>query len=638
MDALPPNAPARPETSETFLQRLRGVFRFAWPFFRPYRVRMALGVAFGVAFGLINASFVWGTKTLFERLESPQAHSAANVAAATPAPERLAQLNLEVKSWLDEWLPRAGRKLDWPQALGGLLLLPLLVGLRGAMSYGNAYCLEWASVHAVRDLKLAAHRQLQRLSLDYFTARKIGDHTMILNTGVGALNTCMRYGVSDAVKEPCTLLSIAVALIVLDWQLALLGLLFLPLSLLPIGRIARKLRRVAVRGYEAGAGQDSLMVEVYGNPKTVKAYGLERWQLGRFADLYGRLARVGLKQMQARSLQNPLIEFIGVAGLGAVVVFVFYTGKTVPELVGFLTGLLMLYQPLKKLAHINTYYQEASVGVGMLQRLFSAEPTVREKAGALAIPPLARELAMERVGFAYEREPVLRGLDLVVRKGTRLGVAGESGTGKSTLASLLLRLYDPQSGRITVDGVDLRDASFASVRGQMALVSQEVVVFDQTVAENIACGRLEASREEIIAAARSAHAHEFIMQLPQGYDTRLGEQGTRLSGGQRQRIAIARAFVRQAPILILDEATASLDSNAEAEVQAALEKLEEGRTVICVAHRLSTLRGMDQIIVLEEGRVIEQGAFEELLRRDGVFARMARRQGITAGGMAALAG
>ncbi len=616
------------------MERLRSIFGFAWPYFRPYWVRLALGVALGVAFGLINASFVWGTKTLFERME-PRA-ATVQATADSPVQGQLAQVNQRIKLFMDDWLPRVGRKLDWPQALGGLLLLPLLVVVRGAVNYGNSYFMEWAGVHAMRDLKLAAHRQLQRLSMSYFNARQIGDHTMIMNAGVGQLNTCMRYGVSDAVKEPCTLISIAIALFVLDWQLALLGLVFAPLSVIPIGRIARKLRQVAATGYAVGATQDSLMVEVYGNTKTVKAYGLERWQLGRFADLYQRLMRVSIKQMQARAMQNPIIEFVGVLGLGAVVVFVFHTGKTVPELVGFLTGLLMLYQPIKKLAHINTYYQEASVSVGMLQRLFAEQPTVAEKPGATVLRPMERELRFERMSFAYEKEAVVRELDLVLRKGTKLGVAGESGAGKSTIASLVLRFYDPQSGRITIDGTDIRDVTFDSLRGQIALVSQEVVIFDQTVAENIACGKLDATREEIMVAAKAAQAHEFIQQLPLGYDTRLGEQGTRLSGGQRQRIAIARAFVRQAPILILDEATASLDSHAEAEIQGAIERLEEGRTVICVAHRLSTLRNMDHVIVLEAGRIVEQGTFEQLLQRGGIFATMARRQGIAASGPAVL--
>ena len=291
----------------------------------------------------------------------------------------------------------------------------------------------------------------------------------------------------------------------------------------------------------------------------------------------------------------------------------------------------MLYQPIKKLGGINQYYQEASVGVGMLKGVFSQNPSVEESETPYNLLPIRDRVKFEKVDFSYESEPVLQSFELDVSKGMKFGVVGESGAGKSTLVNLLLRFYDPTKGRVTIDGTDIREVTFESLRGQMALVSQEVVIFDQTVAENIACGKLDASREEIVAAAKAANAHEFIEGLPEGYDTRLGEQGTRLSGGQRQRIAIARAFVRQAPILILDEATAALDSKAEAEVQGAIDRLEEGRTVVCVAHRLSTLRGMDKIIVLEEGRVVEEGGFAELLERDGVFAEMARKQGLAAG-------
>jgi subfamily B ATP-binding cassette protein MsbA len=369
---------------------------------------------------------------------------------------------------------------------------------------------------------------------------------------------------------------------------------------------------------------------VYTNMRTIKAYGLERLQQGRFAKIYQKLARVGMKALQAKHLQNPVIELLSMFGAGVIILFVFHTGKSAPQLVGFLTGMIMLYQPIKKLGGLNQYYQEASVGVGMLRVAFDTQPSVAEVTEAKALPRLREGLKFEAVDFSYGDEPVLRGLDVDLPKGTKLGVVGESGAGKSTLVSLLLRFYDPTAGRITLDGADIREVSFESLRGQMALVSQEIVIFNQSVADNIACGKLDATRADIIAAARAANAHEFIEGLPEGYDTHLGEQGTRLSGGQRQRIAIARAFVRLAPILILDEATASLDSKAESEVQDAINRLEEGRTVVCVAHRLSTLRGMDRIIVLESGSVVESGSFAELMERDGAFAAMARKQGITA--------
>ena len=614
------------------MEHIRQIFDFGWPYVRRYWGRLALGILLGVAFGLFNATFVWGTKTLFERLEPEKTESVTNLPQAEAVPgaweAKLNAINDRAVVVADDWLPKVGQPLQTQQIIGGLMFLPLLVLLRSGIGYTSVYFLGWVSEYAVRDIKLDTHEKLQGLSMDYFHARKLGDHTTLINRGAGSLHKCLTYGVADAIKEPFTILSLVVAMFLLDWQLALFGILFAPLSAIPIILVGRKLRRVAKVVYTKGTEQDSLMVEVYTNMRTIKAYGLERLQQSRFAEIYHRLAGAGMKALQAKHLQNPVIELLSMIGAGVIILFVFHTGKTAPQLVGFLTGMIMLYQPIKKLGGINQYYQEASVGVGMLRSVFEAKATVEEVAEPNELPRLRESLKFEAVDFSYDTEPVLHGLDVELPKGTKLGVVGESGVGKSTLVSLLLRFYDPTAGRITIDGADIRKVTFESLRGQMALVSQEIVIFNQTVADNIACGKLDASCEEIIAAAKAANAHEFIEGLPDGYDTNLGEQGTRLSGGQRQRIAIARAFVREAPILILDEATASLDSKAEAEVQGAIDRLGEGRTVVCVAHRLSTLRGMDRIIVLEAGRLVESGSFAELMKLNGIFAAMARKQGI----------
>jgi ABC-type multidrug transport system fused ATPase/permease subunit len=261
-------------------------------------------------------------------------------------------------------------------------------------------------------------------------------------------------------------------------------------------------------------------------------------------------------------------------------------------------------------------------------QILGEEPSVRESTAPVPCPAFQQEIAFDHVHFAYDTRPVLQDFTLTIRRGTRLGIAGESGSGKSTLVNLLLRFYDPASGSVSLDGCDLRRIRLGDLRSLMALVSQEVVIFDATVAENIAAGLPGATPADVEAAARAAYAHEFITRLPQGYNAPLGERGASLSVGQRQRISIARAFIRNAPILLLDEATAALDAQAEAEVQAAIERLEQNRTVLCVAHRLSTLASMDHILVLSDGRIIEQGTFGELLSADGVFAQMARRQGI----------
>ena len=297
-------------------------------------------------------------------------------------------------------------------------------------------------------------------------------------------------------------------------------------------------------------------------------------------------------------------------------------------MVGFLTGMFLLYNPVKKIAGINIMFHETSVGVDRLIKLLREQPTVKDMTTARRVTKFTSELSFEHVSFSYGNQLVVQDVDIVIKRGFKLGVAGESGSGKSTLANLIFRFYDPTHGRITLDGVDLREITIHDLRQLMALVSQDIVLFDNTVAENIAYGRSGATRTEVEQAAQQAYAHEFIMQLPHGYDTRIGERGITLSGGQRQRLSIARAFVRNAPILVLDEATAALDSQAEAEVQKAIDHLAENRTVISIAHRLSTLRTSDQIIVLSQGRIIEAGSFSDLVSCGGVFSGMAQRQGI----------
>ena len=611
------------------------ILKFGWPYLRKYRRRLAVAVVLGICFGLFNASFVWGTKILFERLsgDAPQlVTETVTVDSGGVFQNLLVRVRLIADRVVDYWLPPFHKGSDssgnFRRMMGAIFFLPLLVLLRGATGYATGYLMGWVSENAVKDLKLDIHRKLQTLSLGYFQHREMGGQTMLLNTGVGAVWRCLYCGFSDLVKEPFALLSIIVALLILDWQLTIVGLVFLPLTIGPVIILGRKIRKQSEIAYEKGEDQDSLIIEVYSNMRVIKAYCLEQLQQKRFETLYQHLARAGIKRWQAKEIVNPAVEFLAMIGFGVLLAYIFWEGRSIPQLIGFLTGMIMLYQPLKKLAGINVYFQEAVVGANMVRETMREEPAVREDPKALDLEGFEKGIKFEAVEFSYGEELVLREFDLVIPKGMKLGVVGESGAGKSTLVSLLLRFYDPTKGRITIDETDIRNISFKSLRRQMALVSQEVVIFDQTVAENIACGKLDASPEEITEAAKAANAHEFIEGLPEGYDTRLGEQGTRLSGGQRQRIAIARAFVRQATILVLDEATASLDSKAEAEVQTAIDRLEEGRTVLCVAHRLSTLRRMDKIIVLEEGRVVESGSFEELLEGKGAFAEMARKQGL----------
>ncbi|MBA4146972.1 MAG: ABC transporter ATP-binding protein [Verrucomicrobia bacterium] len=662
------------------------IFHFGWPYLRRYWFRLIAGIVLGVLFGISNASFVWATKTLFERLAPRNdtrlivgTNANLNIVVSTNAephlsvadgrqPMLLVSNNVVLQvivdpnlmdsgmlaatgeyldskkeaerpgvlrrainrfdATVDPWLPLAGRSIDVKQLIGGLLFLPILVAFRGYIGYLSSYCMAWVSERVIRDLRLNLLAKLNTLSMDFFNRSTIGELLMRVNGDTGALYRCLSLGFSDLIKEPVSIICISIALFAVNWKLTLLAVFFTPLTVIPIRILGKKVRAAITSGISQGMMQDSLLVEVYTSIRVVKAFCLEKMQMQRFSSIYQRLLRIGMKSTQARELVNPTVETISMLGLGVVIIYIFAFGVTVPQLIGFLTGVTMIFAPIKKLGHLHVYFQQASVGAGRLVEIFKQQPSVLEKADAKPLPQFARDITFDKVSFAYRDTPVVRNFNFSVRSGMRLGIAGESGSGKSTLVNLIFRFYDPTEGRITIDGNDLRDLSLFDVRQQMALVSQDIVIFDQTVADNITCGREGATREEVEAAAKAASAHDFIMQLPEGYETRVGERGITLSGGQRQRLCIARAFVRNAPILVLDEATASLDPTAEAEVQAAIDRLAENRTVICIAHRLSTLANMDHILVMKDGEIVEQDTFGKLIKANGVFAGMARNQGI----------
>ena len=618
------------------MRHLANIVRFGWTYLRRYWSRMTAGILLGVLFGLSNASFIWATQTLFERLDPKSGTEAVvkektvalNLPFADSARAALKELKQATEQGIDPWLPRTGRGLDGQQIFGGLLFLPLLVGLRGFLGYLSTYCTSWVSYRFIRDLRVDVLAKLQSLSLAYHQRATTGDLLTRINNDTAALHRCMILGFADLTKEPVTILCLVVGLLLVNVKLTLLILVFVPLCIIPLAVLGKKVRRANVGVTSAIVSQASLLVEAMSSIRVVKAFGMEQAQLSRYATFNTQQVSHSMKITQAKELVNPLIETISMLGLGALVVLIFYNQTSIPDLVGFLTGVVLLFNPVKKLGAIHVLFRETSVGVDRLAQVLAEQPTVKEPASPKPLATFNTALTLENVSFAYGDKPVLNDVTLSIPRGFKLGIAGESGSGKSSLVNLLFRFYEPTSGAIKLDGVDLREVALADLRRQMALVSQEIVLFDESIADNIARGKPGATRAEVETAARAANAHEFILQQPQGYETRVGERGELLSGGQRQRLAIARAFVRNAPILVLDEATSALDSQSEAEVQAAIERLEQNRTVVCVAHRLSTLASMDRILVLVDGCIAEQGRFDELLARGGLFASMARRQGL----------
>ncbi len=605
------------------------VLRFGGPFLRRYLGRFVAGILLGVAFGLSNGLLLWAVNVLIDRMAGTSGPPALLADGSTRLSQVIAQVDAMARQMADPWLPCSGRPIDAWQIVGGVLLLPLLVAARGYLGFLSSYCLAWVSERVVNDLRVAVLERLSSLSLEYFHRSTTGDLITRVNTDTVFLQRSLNLGLSDLVKEPVTILSVFGGLMILDWRLTLAAGFFFPLCVIPIVVLGRKVRRTSKSVLSCSISQSSLLVEMIAGIRVVKAFGLETESIDRFRRLSREWIHHSLRGIRAKELMNPFIETISMLGLGLLIVYIAWRQHTVANMVTFLTGMAFAYTPIKRLAGLHAMFQQTSVGVDRLGQLLREQPTVRPPEHPQPIASFSDAIRFRDVDFSYGRQVVLQNISLEIPRGFRLGIAGESGSGKSTLINLLFRFYDPTRGSVQIDGRDLRSLALGDLRLLLALVSQEVVLFDLTVAENIAAGRRGATRAEVEAAARAAYAHDFIRQLPLGYDTRIGEQGVTLSGGQRQRLAIARAFVRNAPILVLDEATASLDSAAEAEVHAALDQLARHRTVVCVAHRLATLVNMDAIAVLHQGRLVEHGRFDSLLGRSGPFAEMARRQGIT---------
>jgi subfamily B ATP-binding cassette protein MsbA len=647
------------------------ILRFGRTYLRRYWFRFVAGIVFGVLFGLSNGLTMGSVYLMLSRLgDSAHVSKITEQAKQDAAHARLAaeqnkldavQDNLTdrwkklnatqgeanessvthsfhafTKEWtgrlyllVDPWLPLAGRALDWKQIFGGLLLFPLVSVIRGVTGYATTYCMAWAGQRISNDVKEDVFRKINTLSLDFFHQHTTAELMSRINDDTGALNSCLRMGLSDLVKEPATIFTLFATLLLIDWKLTVLAMVFAPLCIVPTRIISRRIKAQGRQDNVAYVQQAGVAMESFQNVRVTKAYDLAPEQTRLFRKAGDRASHFIIKTVQARAMLNPIVETLNAFGMGAVVIYAIWSGIGVKVLGAFLFALISFYQPFKKLSTIQVYFTQAGLAVERLMGIFQVEPTVREPAQPRELPDFHQALEFRGVGFSYGDGTVLENVSIAVPHGTRLGLAGESGSGKSSLLNLLFRFYDPTAGEITLDGVSIDAFRLADLRSRMALVSQDVLLFNTTVAENIGYGKRGATtREEIIAAAKEAYAHEFISALPAGYDTPLGERGLRLSGGQRQRIAIARAFIRNAPILVLDEATASLDSQAEAEVQRAIDHLVENRTVICVAHRLSTLRGMDRIVVLQQGRIVESGSFDELLACRGLFTAMAARQSI----------
>jgi len=519
--------------------------------------------------------------------------------------------------------------LDQGRSVGPIIAAILgFYFLKGIGAYLSDYLMTGVGQRVVRDLRNQLFGHILGQSAAFFSTQAVGRLTSRITNDVSQVQRAVSDTLGDLTRESLALIGLTVLLFKYDARLALVCFTGAPLVVYPLVSLGRRVRRTTHRSQEAVEQLSHTATEAFAGHRIVKAFGSEARELAKFQRVSEQLFRTNMKVTGALSALPPLMEFIGgLAFAGAL----WYGSReissgrmTTGQFMTFIGALFMMYAPAKKLSRVNADLQQARAAAERIFAMLDTHSEVHERADARALPPLRRDIEFRDVRFAYEgtEGATLDGVSLRVSVGQVLAIVGRSGAGKTTLVNLIPRFYDVTGGAILIDGCDVRDLTLASLRAQVAIVTQETVLFDDTVAANIAYGRPAAAGDEIEAAARAAHAHEFIVEMPDGYETLVGERGQRLSGGQRQRLAIARAILRDSPLLILDEATSSLDAEAESLVQDALANLMRNRTSFVIAHRLSTVRRADAIVVLERGRIVERGRHDDLLARGGAYAKL----------------
>ena len=601
------SAPIEPKVKRSIWQTIKagsGPYRRLFRYVKPYKVRFGIGLGFGFLYGLINGCL-------------PLVLAQVMSVAFQGGPMTTKTL-LQNRAQLD-----AGPKLD-PALIWFCLAIPAVMLARSACSFFNSYFMAWVGNKVLTDIRTQLFQKILSHSMDFFNKARSGFLMSRITNDTRMMQTALSTISSDVFKMPVAIIIGVAVLLYLDWRFTIVTLFLFPTAIIPISIYGRRARRAA-KGEQEDMGQMVVtMQESFAGIRVIKSFAREQHQEKIFRHSNKLQFDNSIRIVKAMESVGPMVETIAAVGVGLALLYVYFSGISAARFLALNMGIFLLYEPIKTLSRIQVIMERSIQATTEIFRILDSKPSVVDALDAIALPASNGRIHLESVTFSYAGGNLnaVENVSLAIEPGKTYALVGASGAGKSTILSLLLRLYDPTSGSIKIDGHDLRKVTQQSLREQIGLVTQETFLFHDTIFNNIRFGRLEATDEEVHAAARTAFAHDFIIAQPQGYQTVIGDKGCLLSGGQQQRLAIARALLKNAPILLLDEATSALDSESEKQIQIALETLSAGRTVIAIAHRLSTILSADQIVVMEMGHIKEIGTHAELIEQSGYYRRL----------------